>query len=152
MKFGRTSAAAESIALAMAARLQLPSPLPLAESSVVRGGPLLVTWIPTATARVRARGYDQSRQIARSLARQIGCPIAPLLARSGQQRQVGHSRAERLAQLQAAYRPVKPWLIDGKDILLVDDVFTTGATLSAAAEQLHAAGARSVHAYVFARA
>lgn len=107
---------------------------------------------PTATSRIRLRGYDQAALIARSLARRTGVQYLPALRRSGQHHQVGSNRAERTRQLQDAYRVVRPTDVVGKHVLLVDDVLTTGATLEAAAKVLKAAGAKRVSGLVFARA
>lgn len=111
---------------------------------------------PTATNRVRMRGYDQSALLACNLASRIGALYDPLLCRIGSQKQIGANRAQRQAQLQGAFY-TKPQYrshhdVQGAHIILVDDVVTTGATLEAAAEALRAAGARSVEAVVFAQA
>jgi ComF family protein len=108
----------------------------------------VVTYIPTATKRIRQRGYDQARRLAADLARSQGLTLKPLLVRIGQQHQVGSSRVERQAQARQAY-VVKPGVqLAGKRILLVDDIMTTGSTLQAAAEVLMAAGAKQVDAAV----
>lgn len=112
----------------------------------------LVVHIPTATSRVRRRGYDQAALIARELARCSSLPYRPLLSRSGQHKQVGANRAQRKSQLEKAFHIRRPQAIRGKNVLLVDDVLTTGATLEAAANVLRQAGAKRVEAVVFARA
>ncbi len=112
----------------------------------------VVAQIPTATSRVRARGYDHARLLARATARHGSLPCRTLLSRMGQAHQVGASRVERLKQLQGTFRPVHAELIKGRHIMLIDDVLTTGATLEAAAHALKRAGARSVSAIVFAEA
>jgi ComF family protein len=106
----------------------------------------------TATSRVRQRGFDQATLIARELARKTGLPFSRALRRSGQHHQVGANRAQRLIQLQHAYRVVATHTVQGKHVILIDDVLTTGATLEAAAKALKAAGAKRVSALVFARA
>jgi ComF family protein len=111
----------------------------------------IIVHIPAATSRVRERGYDQSRLLARHLAQQTKLVHSTLLCRIGQTRQVGANRKQRLEQLKGAFRPTKEFLIKGADILLVDDVLTTGATLEEAARTLKKAGARNVSAVVFAR-
>lgn len=110
----------------------------------------LIVPVPTATGRVRLRGYDQSVLIARSLAAASDLPYCPALLRSGQQRQLGARRQDRLQQMQQSFVLHKE--VSGRSIVLIDDVITTGATLEAAALCLRQAGARRVEALVYARA
>jgi ComF family protein len=111
----------------------------------------MIVPIPTASSRLRQRGYDHAKLIAKELSRKTGLPRSALLARHGQTRQVGTKRAERLQQTQGAFRLSKPKLIKDAHILLVDDVVTTGATLEEAARTLKRAGAKTVDAVVFAQ-
>jgi ComF family protein len=140
LKFERTQAAANEIA-------GLVAPL-------LRDMPrdAMLVHLPTATSRVRARGYDQARLLARELSKRSGLSRQMLLARVGQVRQVGAGRTARLQQLQYAFRPVRPGAITGRHVVLVDDVLTTGATLEVAARVLRRAGAAQVSAVVFAQA
>ncbi|MDQ5972003.1 MAG: hypothetical protein QG553_162 [Patescibacteria group bacterium] len=138
LKFSRTQAAAHIAALIMDRRL----------SSSLAG---VVVHVPTATARVRQRGYDQAQLIAREFARARTLPYQPLLRRLGKTRQVGANRQERLKQLQNAYYCPWPHRVQGKSILLVDDVLTTGATIETAAQVLIKAGAAEVRAVTFAQ-
>ncbi len=136
LKFGRAPAAALPIANLMANRLKAPKDA-------------IVVPVPTATSRVRSRGYDQAALIAERVARIWGLPYASLLRRSGQRRQVGLSKYER-HQLQSVF-----WCrasLAAKDVVLVDDVLTTGSTIEAAANALQMAGVRRVHVAVFAAA
>lgn len=110
----------------------------------------VITYIPTATTRVRERGYDQAALIARKLAKHRGLPCRKLLRRHGQTRQVGATRAQRQQQLQAAFSLAVPRLPKGH-IILVDDVTTTGATIEAAAKVLHQNGAKHISAALFAQ-
>lgn len=111
----------------------------------------IVVPIPTATSRIRQRGYDQASLIARELAIRTRLPYHACLSRLGQMHQHGASRHERLLQLTDAFRVIRPVIVRGKHVILVDDVITTGATLEAAAKVLHAAGAIRVDAVAFAQ-
>lgn len=136
-------AGAQSAAEQMAARLK-----PLI--SVDRK--LVVVPVPTATDRVRGRGYDQAKLLARELSRQSRLPYLDCLSRQGHTHQVGSSRSQRLRQMGSAFRVSKTGRLRGRDILLVDDVLTTGATLETAARIMINKGARQVSATVFAQA
>ena len=111
----------------------------------------VITYVPTATSRVRFRGYDQSLLIAKALAKKRGLRMETLLARVGQSRQVGSDRKHRLAQAERNYRVVKANKISRASVLVVDDILTTGATVEAAAKLLRSAGAKEVSATVFAQ-
>lgn len=108
--------------------------------------------VPTASGRIRERGYDQAALIAKALAQLTGNLAVPCLARHGQHRQVGASRQQRLSQLSGDFVVRYPQALAGADIVLIDDVLTTGASIEAAAAALKAAGARQVEALIFARA
>jgi ComF family protein len=139
LKFERTYASASIIAQIMARQLDaLPQDATLSH-------------VPTATSRVRQRGYDQAKLIAKALAGYRGMSYAPILVRLGQQRQTNSSRTERLHQLQDAFI-AKSRVQKIDHVLLVDDILTTGSTLEAAARTLKAAGVPKVSAVVFARA
>jgi predicted amidophosphoribosyltransferase len=102
---------------------------------------------PTATLRSLQRGFDPAAEIAAALAERIDAPLAPCLARSGGGRQVGRRRAERIGHPpRIRARGEVP-----RSVLLVDDVLTTGATLSACARALRSAGTVRVVAVTFTR-
>lgn len=122
----------------------------LAQNLPYHKQPLVIVPIPTATARVRQRGYDHSYLLSHALGQELGWPVMAHLRREGQARQVGAKRRSRFEQLKRAFRPVKVELLAGASVLLVDDVITTGATLSEAARSLKSAGAKSISAVTIA--
>jgi len=110
---------------------------------------LAIVAVPAHPGRRRARGFDPAELLARALARKIGLPLARPLWRSAKaQRQLGASRDERRAGGRLGFEARGP---APRMAILVDDVHTTGATLSACAAALKEAGARRVVAITWAR-
>jgi predicted amidophosphoribosyltransferase len=115
----------------------------------------LVSHVPVHADRARQRGYDQAELIARRAAHHLGLPFAPLLARQRATiAQFDLDRRDRARNVKGAFvvdASLPPTALEGRWILLVDDVTTTGATLAACAAPLHAAGALGVSAITVAR-
>jgi predicted amidophosphoribosyltransferase len=146
-------------ARALVAALKFRGALPVADlmaAQIVASAPhdllagATLVPVPLHPARRRARGFDQAALIAAALAQRSDRPLVACLRRGGPPtRQLGAGRAARRAaaerQLLRTRGPVPG------DVLLVDDVHTTGATLDACARTLWAAGASRVAAITYAR-
>ncbi len=150
-----SSAPHQGVARDLVAALKFRRLLPVAElmaariaelaPTQLRGGTVVA--VPPSPARLRSRGFDPAGELAAALAEKLGAELDPALRRRGGNRQVGRRRAERLGS---------PPRIEAtgpapRSVILVDDVLTTGATLSACAQALRGAGAIRVVALTFAR-
>ena len=113
--------------------------------------PVLVP-LPLHHGRLLRRGYDQAALLTRGLARASGLPLRSTLLRRvrATRRQVGLTEAERIENLRGAFATRGP--MPASPVVLVDDVFTTGATVRAACAALREAGARWVYVLTLARA
>jgi ComF family protein len=124
----------------------------LVVAAVVRPRVDVLSFVPPDRDRALRRGHHPAERLARALGRSWALPVAPLLARrAGSRRQRGLGRSERQANVEGAFRLLGP----GRPppaVALVDDVYTTGATVSAAAAALLAAGAQRVEVVTLARA
>jgi len=116
---------------------------PLARTVPAGAGFDLVTAVPLHRARRRERGYNQAEALAAALADRVGVPLlADALERARATRpQARLGPAARRANLAGAFRARHPRRIEGRRLLIVDDVLTTGATLEACADAALAAGA-----------
>ena len=112
----------------------------------------VLTWVPVSLPRLFRRGYDQSKLLALALgAAQNVTPIKTLVkARHTKPQSRFQNASQRKANILGAYRCVCPEQVRGKRIVLVDDIFTTGATSGECARMLLAAGAKSVSLAVVA--
>jgi ComF family protein len=145
-KFGHLRAAAQPLTGMMGKTLR--SFVNPAELKVAN---YLVVPLPTATSRVRRRGFDHSALLAKQIAQQLGLEYCQALGRLGQSRQVGASRQLRLSQSAGDYFVRQPQRLNGRNILLIDDVITTGGSLIAASKSLRVAEVSHVDALVFAK-
>ncbi|HEX6104101.1 MAG TPA: double zinc ribbon domain-containing protein [Gemmatimonadales bacterium] len=123
---------------------------PMVALEPLTGGVCLIP-VPLAPGRLRARGYNQSERLASALAARLGLVARPeLLVRARETpTQTALTPEARRANVSGAF--AAPIGVSGR-VVLVDDVFTTGATLLAAAAALIAAGAEQVDAVTFGRA
>ena len=106
----------------------------------------VLTWIPISRKRLRRRGFDQVQLLAEKLGGELGViPVATL-------KKVRHNRAQsgitgyaqRKANVLGAYQVLNPAAVQGKRVLLLDDILTTGATAGECARVLLTAGAKEV--------
>jgi ComF family protein len=109
--------------------------------------------VPLHPARERERGFNQAALLAELLSDAIAVPSRPVLERTRYTTtQTAYDRAERMENLHGAFRLRKKQDVRDLRVLLIDDVLTTGSTLSECARVLKGAGAASVHAATAARA
>jgi competence protein ComFC len=109
--------------------------------------------VPIHKSRMHVRGFNQSEELARRLCTHIPLPLETgvLYQARKTRHQVDLPQDERASNVRGAFAVRDGRRITGKRVLLIDDVFTTGATLNEAASALRSAGARSVHVYTLAR-
>lgn len=123
----------------MADRIQWLAPAHMLSGTIVP--------VPPAPSRLRRRGFDPAGELAGALAERLAIEPRACLARSGAGRQVGRRRTERIAHPPR----IRALAAAPRSVILVDDVLTTGATLTACARALRSAGAVRVVAVTFAR-
>jgi len=110
--------------------------------------------VPLHSERLRERGFNQATVIARALAQSRGLPLdESSLVRTFHtpRHRAGMDSRARRESVDAAFEVRRPRLIKGERLLLVDDVYTSGATVSACARALRAAGAEEVFVLTIAR-
>ena len=109
--------------------------------------------VPLHRSKLRTREFDQALALARHVSQGVGIPLwADVLIRHRPTRsQVGLSAAERQRNIRGAFTVQKPQYCAGKALLLIDDVYTTGATVQECARLLRQAGAARIDVYTLAR-
>lgn len=125
----------------------------------MEGGPSLSSFdrvlpVPLHPARLRERGFNQSAVLAGAVSRRITVPLDLFSLRRirDTKPQTSLNRIERKGNVRGAFSVARPSSIEGKKVLLVDDVYTTGNTLSEAARELLRGGASEVAVLTAARA
>ena len=112
----------------------------------------LITWIPVSDQRRKQRGYDQAMLLAMAAALELDDVAVETLKKSADNPAQSslENAAARRNNVRDAYRVPEPELVEGKRILLIDDIITTGSTLDEASRTLLEAGAREVIAAALA--
>jgi predicted amidophosphoribosyltransferase len=150
-----SSASHDGVARALVSALKFRHLLPVAEVMAARmhwlvpahllGGAVVA--VPPAQARRRRRGFDPAGELAVALATRIDTEVVACLARHGSGHQVGRRRAERIRHPPR----IEAVAAAPRSVLLIDDVLTTGATLTACAQALRATGTKRIVALTFTR-
>lgn len=112
----------------------------------------LITFVPLSRLKARKRGYNQAELIASELSKLAGLPTMGCMKRIKEEMdQVGLSQAQRRKNVSGVFLVTSSQVIQGKRVLLIDDVFTTGATADECASDLLKAGAARVDLLTMAR-
>jgi competence protein ComFC len=114
----------------------------------------LITWVPLSTKRAKDRGYDQAMLLALAAALELDNVAVETLKKTSHiqaQSSIADKDARKI-NVSGAYEATDPELIAGKHILLIDDIITTGSTLSECARTLLMSGAEAVVCATLARA
>lgn len=107
----------------------------------------LVSWVPLSRKRLRKRGYDQAKLLAEEVAKQLDLPCRPVLKKvvnTAPQSRTG-SAEKRKANISGAYIVPENQNLEDLTILLIDDIVTTGSTLSECSRMLGMAGVKRVY-------
>lgn len=115
----------------------------------------IITYIPLHHNRLLERGFNQSEQLAQKLGEYAGLPVLDTLIRTkASEKQSKKSRNERLREIEGSFKLKESTipLIENKKILIIDDIYTTGSTLSEAAKEIDKSRPKDVFSLTFARA
>ena len=111
----------------------------------------LVTWVPVSRRRRFTRGYDQAQLLAKAAAARLGLPcVGTLRKRHTPKQSLAGDVSARRANIVGAFSVPHPARVAGKHVLLIDDICTTGATLTETVQTLKTAGAARISCAVLA--
>ena len=124
-----------------------------AENNLDCGSIDMVSCIPLSRKRLHDRGYNQAELLAKEISKNVGVKFLPTLKKikNNTAQSTINDRKQRAANVVGVYRVIDPEQVRDKHILLVDDVVTTGATVSECARMLKKAGAKAVYCTTLAR-
>jgi ComF family protein len=112
----------------------------------------IVTAVPISKSRKKWRGFDQSREVAKILAKKFNLEYMDTLGKKETKPQVGLKRVERIKNIQNnIFITDKELNLGGSRVVMIDDVYTSGSTLEECAKILRQAGAREVWGMVLSR-
>jgi len=113
----------------------------------------LIVPVPLHAKRLRQRGFNQTELLAQAISKYFGVEAKSVLARTRDTKaQFDLHRNERFANIEGAFEVIDQDSIHGRRILLLDDIYTTGATISECSKALQAAGAKRVEILTLSRA
>lgn len=144
LKYDRKIQCRRPLGLLMAERLS---------ESVMKDAPELIIPVPLHLKRLRQRGFNQAILLGEVLSREWGIHLErkAMIRTRWTEPQINLAAAERAANVKGAFEVAEPGKIKGRMIVLVDDVMTTGSTVSECAKVLKKAGAAGVHVVTVAR-
>lgn len=103
----------------------------------------MITYVPLSENRLKTRGYNQAEILARKISENIEVELVGTLSKIKENRvQASLSREERIKNVKGVYKTI--YDVRGKNIIIVDDILTTGATLNECAKMLYQSGAKNV--------
>ncbi|HLJ55260.1 MAG TPA: ComF family protein [Chthonomonadaceae bacterium] len=148
LKYDGKLALAAPLGALLAESLRTPSPLLPAGQRFD-----LIVPVPLHRSKFRARGFNQAERLARTLVAPLGCPLSTdaLVRARRTPTQTALGRAERRRNVQGVFEVLKPEAVEGRSVLLIDDVLTTMSTVNECARVLRNAGARRVAVLALAR-
>ena len=145
--------------LSLKRRPYVPQQVESLLTEVVRREPLSLSTrvvpVPLHPKRLKTRGFNQASVIGQTVSKVLKLPldeVSLVRVSTTEKYRAGMDTKGRRDTVAGAFRVIHPRIVAGENILLVDDVFTTGATISACAEALVAAGAENVFVLTVARA
>ena len=123
----------------------------MADTALFQSTDTIMAYVPLSSRRLAERGFNQAELLASEVAKIICLPVCHALIKTRHtESQTSLGRAGRLANIIGVFSVTNQTLIANKDIILIDDVYTTGATLSELRKIILEGGARSVRPYTLA--
>ncbi len=112
----------------------------------------VITWIPRSRRAYRRAGHDQAEQLARLVSKHLGFPLLKMFENVGRKAQKKLRSDDRQENAEKNYRCIMTReMLGGKNVIIIDDIVTTGASVTACAEKLKSVKAGLVVALAFAR-